>query len=76
MLTEHSSVVLTEDVPSAGLVAGDVGVIIHVHQHGAAYEVEFVTLDGGTLTIQTLEDRQVRAAGNMDILHVRECVVA
>jgi hypothetical protein len=76
MLTEHASVVLTTDVPSAGLMAGDVGVVVHVHQQGAAYEIEFMTLDGATLTVQTLEARQVRAARNLDIPHVRERVAA
>jgi len=52
------------------------GVVVHIHRQGAAYEVEFMTLDGGTLALQTLESRQVRAAGNLDIPHVRERAVA
>ena len=72
MITEHASVVLTENLPAAGLEAGDVGVVVHIHRNGEAYEVEFMTLDGGTLTIQTLEARQIRVAGNLDIPHVRE----
>ncbi len=58
MITEHASVVLTEDIAASGLQAGDVGVVIHIHREGAAYEVEFMTLDGGTLAIETLEARQ------------------
>jgi hypothetical protein len=76
MIAEHASFVLTVDIPAAGLQAGDVGVIVHVHRNGEAYEVEFMTLDGSTLTIQTLEARQIRAAGNMDIPHVRERIAA
>lgn len=76
MITEHASVVLTEDIHSAGLQAGDVGIVVHIHRQGVAYEVEFMTLDGGTLTIQTLEARQVREARNMDIPHVRERIAA
>ena len=72
MITEHATVVLTENLPAAGLEAGDVGVVAHIHRNGEAYEVEFMTLDGGTLTIQTLEARQIRVAGNLDIPHVRE----
>ena len=72
MIVEHASIVLTVGIPAAGLEAGDVGVVVHVHRNGAAYEVEFMTLDGGTLTIQTLEFRQIREAGNLDIPHVRE----
>ncbi len=76
MITEHASIVLTVDIPAAGLEAGDVGVVVHVHRNGEAYEVEFMTLDGGTLTIQTLEARQIREAGSLDIPHVRERIAA
>ena len=34
MITEHASVVLTENLPAAGLVAGDVGVVVHIHRGG------------------------------------------
>lgn len=71
MIVEHESVVLTEAIPAAGLEAGDVGVVVHIHRGGEAYEVEFMTLDGGTLTVETLSSSQVRAARNLDILHVR-----
>lgn len=76
MIKEHASVVLTVDIPAVGLEAGDVGVVVHVYPNGEAYEVEFMTLDGGTLTIQTLESIQIREAGNLDIPHVRERVAA
>jgi hypothetical protein len=76
MIEEHASVVLTEPLPSAGLEPGDVGVVVHVHRGGEAYEVEFMTLDGTTLSVQTLTSRQIRAARNRDIPHVRERTVA
>lgn len=76
MITEHASVVLTENLPASGLEVGDVGVVVHIHRNGEAYEVEFMTLDGGTLTIETLEARQIRAARNLDIPHVRERIAA
>ena len=76
MIEEHSSVVLTESLPAAGLEAGDVGVVVHVHRHGQAYEVEFMTLDGNTLSVETLAATQIRAARNRDIPHVRERIVA
>ena len=75
MIEEHSSVVLTESLPAAGLEAGDVGVVVHVHRNGQAYEVEFMTLDGNTLSIETLAATQIRAARNRDIPHVRERIV-
>jgi hypothetical protein len=76
MIAEHASVVLTENIPASGLEAGDVGVVVHVHPEGKAYEVEFMSLDGGTVAIQTLEARQVREARNRDIPHVRELLAA
>jgi len=76
MIEEHSSVVLTETLPVAGLEAGDVGVVVHVHGNGQAFEVEFMTLDGNTLSIETLTATQIRAARNRDIPHVRERTIA
>jgi len=51
-------------------------VVVHVHRNGEAFEVEFMTLDGNTLAIETLTENQIRAAGNCDIPHVRERPVA
>ena len=76
MIEEHASIVLTEPLPSAGLEAGDVGVVVHVHRNGEAFEVEFMTLDGSTLTIETLTAKQIRAARDRDMPHVRERTVA
>jgi hypothetical protein len=75
MIEEHASVVLTESLPAAGLEAGDVGIVVHVHRDGQAYEVEFVTLDGSTLSVETLSAAQIRAARNQDIPHVLERIV-
>ena len=49
MLKEHSQVVLKKPVPNLGLEPGDVGDVVHIHAQGAAYEVEFLTLDGHTI---------------------------
>jgi hypothetical protein len=72
MINEHDSVVLTKDLPKAGLVAGDVGVVVHVYPGNAAYEVEFVRYDGSTIGVETLEADAVRRAGTRDVPHVRE----
>lgn len=76
MIEEHASVVLTEPLHAAGLEAGDVGVVVHVLSNGEAYEVEFMTLDGNTLSVETLRATQIRAARNRDIPHVRERTIA
>jgi hypothetical protein len=76
MIQEHASVVLLEPLPQSGLEVGDVGVVIHVHQDGEAYEVEFITLEGETIGIETLGAGQVRAASRRDMPHVRERLAA
>ena len=38
MLIELDTVALTRDLPAAGLVAGDVGAIVHVYEAGATGE--------------------------------------
>jgi hypothetical protein len=61
MNKEHDCVVLMQDLTSAGLKAGDVGTVVHVHQGGACYEVEFMTLAGESITVVTLLPSQIRA---------------
>ncbi|HEX9843433.1 MAG TPA: DUF4926 domain-containing protein, partial [bacterium] len=60
MIREHDSVVLAADLPEESLKEGDVGTVVHIYKDGAAYEVEFMTLDGETVAIVTLEKHQVR----------------
>ncbi len=72
MIHEHDRVVLTMPVPAEGLEAGDVGAVVHVYRDGQAYEVEFVTLDGRTAAVVTLEADQVRPVYKREITHARE----
>ena len=72
MINEHDRVVLLKDVPEEGLKAGDVGTVVHVYRNSEAFEVEFVTLDGGTVAVVTLPASQVRTVSSRDITHVRE----
>lgn len=72
MIKEHDCIVLTQDLPEAGLKAGDIGTVIHVHGSGAGYEVEFMTLAGETVAVATLLPAQVRPIARRDIAHVRE----
>ena len=43
---------------------------------GVAYEVEFVTLEGNTAAVVTVEARQVRPVRNREITHARELQAA
>ena len=76
MIREHDRVVLKTPVPTEGLEAGDVGAVVHVYRDGQAYEVEFVTLDGRTAAVVTLEADQVRPVHKREITHARELSVA
>ena len=75
MIEEHSSVILCEDLSEDGLYKGDVGVVVHIHKDGEAYEVEFVTMDGSTVAVRTLKAAQVQSVDAKMIPHVREMAV-
>ena len=70
-IKEHDRIVLTADLPGEKLTAGDVGTVVHVHRDGKAYEVEFVSLDGETVAVVTLERAQVRPVQRREITHAR-----
>ncbi len=70
-LRELESVVLSTDLPEHGLRSGDIGTIVLVHEDGAGYEVEFMTLDGETVAVVTLFASQVRPIGTREIAHAR-----
>ena len=76
MFKEHDRIVLTAAVPAEGLEAGDVGTVVHVYRDGAAYEVEFTTLDGDTAAVVTVEAAQVRPVHKREITHARELLAA
>jgi hypothetical protein len=76
MIKEHDIVVLTVPLPSEGLEAGDAGTVVHIHTDGNAYEVEFLTLDGNTTAVATVEAFQLRPVSKRDITHTRELPVA
>lgn len=70
-IKEHDRVVLTTDVPGEKLAAGDVGTVVHVYREGKAFEVEFVSLDGETVAVVTLERARVRPVEHREITHAR-----
>jgi len=72
IIKEHARIVLAVDVSSEGLVAGDVGTVVHVYSNDEAYEVEFTMLEGKTAAVVTLESAQVRPIGKREITHARE----
>ena len=53
------------------LVSGDVGTVVHVYADGKAFEIEFMTLDGQTAAVATVEASAVRPVTGRDISHSR-----
>ena len=58
------------------LEEGDAGAVVHVYKDEEGYEVEFITLDGRTAAVATLESSQVRPVNARDITHTRELTTA
>ncbi len=75
-INELDCVALTCDVPEHGLMRGDVGTAVLMHDEGAAFEVEFVGYDGHTVALLTLEREQLRPLDTRDIPHARELAAA
>ena len=64
-------VILLKNRPNEGLVKGDVGSVVFIHEGGKAFEVEFTTLAGDPLGVLTLAEDEIRPVSAMDVPHVR-----
>lgn len=71
MLKELDRVVLAVDFPEYQLQAGDMGVIVLVHDDGAGYEIEIFTAEGKTYEVITVEAAQIRPVQAFEIAHAR-----
>jgi Domain of unknown function (DUF4926) len=76
MTKELDTVVLTKDLPEHGLKKGDIGAVVHSYEDDKAFEIEFISGDGGTVAVVTLKDEDVRLMQDKEILHVRELQAA
>ena len=76
MLAEHTQVVLKRPRPSLWVEPGDVGVVVHTYGNGEAYEVEFLSFDGNTIGVSTVEAADLRQASGRAVLHERELLPA
>ena len=68
---EHDRVVLKKDLPASGLVAGDVGTVVHIYRGQKAVEVEFLALNGETIALEPLPASKVRKVARREITHAR-----
>jgi hypothetical protein len=75
MIREFDTVALTKPLPEYGLEADDLGTVVMVHEGGAGFEVEFVTLAGETVAVETLPADAVRELHPDEIAHARLVVV-
>ena len=76
MIKEHDRIVLLKDISAEGLLAGDVGTVVHIHNKGEAFEIEVMTVEGETVCIVTFPSSQVRAIGKSDIAHARKLAIS
>lgn len=72
MLQELDRAVLLVDLPLQGLTAGDIGTVVMVHAGGQGYTIEFVTLGGNTIAVETLTATQIRDVRPDEIAHARQ----
>ena len=71
-LADCDHVALLADFPSHVLLAGEVGIVVHVYRDRQTYEVEFVRYDGSSSGTVTLASDQLLPVGPGDMAHVRE----
>jgi len=76
MIEDLDNVVLSRDLPDHGLKQGDIGAVVHSYKEGKAFEVEFITGQGQTLAVVTLDSQDVRLMEDKEILHVRKLQAA
>lgn len=70
-IQELDRVALRDDLPQHGLARGDIGTVVMTHAHGQRYTIEFVTLSGRTIAVETLRATQVRPLGENEIASAR-----
>jgi hypothetical protein len=79
-IVEHGVVVLTRDLPDEGLEAGDVGVVLLIHEglDGApqGFTIEVTTLLGETVAVVDVPADLVRPAASRDVRHARPTLMS
>lgn len=76
MIKELDTIVLSRDIPEYGLSRGDIGAVVHRYKGGSALEIEFVTGEGETIGVVTLDTRDVRPMHANELLHFRKLKAA
>lgn len=71
MIEELDTVVLTRDVEEHSLAAGDLGTVVFRYPEGGAFEVEFITAEGDTIAVLTLDRSDIRPLADGEPAHAR-----
>jgi hypothetical protein len=71
VIREHSIVVLTRDLPAAGLRKGGIGTVVHAYDDRTA-EVEFLSGAGETVAVVTVTSDSLRAADPQELIGARQ----
>jgi hypothetical protein len=71
MIQEFQRVALLVDVPSVGLIAGDVGTVVDITTTGEGITVEFFNFSGNTVAVVPLQRSQVRPLQVDEVMHAR-----
>jgi hypothetical protein len=70
-IASNEVVALLRDLPEERLGAGEIGAVVHVHDNGAAYEVEFAAArDNGMGGVVTVDSADILRLKSLD-RHVR-----
>jgi Domain of unknown function (DUF4926) len=72
MIKDYDRVVLTKSLLRFELVAGDVGTVVMVHERTKGYTVEFMTLNGTTVAVATVDAGFVRPIKDLEVTHARD----
>jgi hypothetical protein len=74
-INEHNQAILVRDIPEAGLMAGDVGVVVHIHRDAAGaeqgYILEIFSLAGESFDTPSVPVDAVRGVTEADRVQAR-----
>lgn len=71
MIKELDRVILNVDITESKLRKGDIGTVVMVYNNGEGFEVEFITLDGQTITVESLSKNDIREIRKLEIANAR-----
>ncbi len=72
MIMELERIMLTAPLALEGLAVGNLGTVVRASADGKTFEVEFVTQDGHTTVVATVEAVHVRPVTRRDMANTRE----